>query len=184
MPALRILRLARTRRLAIVGSGTRKARAISAVVSPARVRKVRATRALSGNAGWQQVKIRRSRSSRTPLSPVASSPGSSGSANIATSCSLALPVALRRSLSMARLRRGGQPSTGASGDAVTRPGLKRPREGVLSALLGQVPVAGRPDQGRHDAPPLLAERFGDRRLDVRPHASQSGLTSITPNFAT
>ena len=29
MPALRILRLARTRRLAIVGSETRKARAIS-----------------------------------------------------------------------------------------------------------------------------------------------------------
>src|SRR3954464_10755602 len=53
MPAWRILAFARTRRLAIVGSGTRKARAISAVVSPARVRRVRATRASSGSPGGQ-----------------------------------------------------------------------------------------------------------------------------------
>jgi hypothetical protein len=37
--------------LAMVGSGTRNARAISAVVSPASVRSVRATRASSGSAG-------------------------------------------------------------------------------------------------------------------------------------
>src|SRR5215203_951793 len=183
MPALRILRLARTRRLAIVGSETRKARAISEVVSPASVLSVSATLASSASAGWQQVKIRRSRSSVTPLSSGASPPGSSGSVDTATSCSLSLPVALRLSLSIARLR-AVVVSQAPGRDAVTRPGLQRPREGVLGALLGQVPVAGRPDQGRDDAAPLLSERIGDRLLHLRPHASQIGLTSITPNSAT
>lgn len=32
-----------------------------------------------------------------------------------------------------------------------------PRERLLRALLGHVPVAGPPDQGGHDAAPLLAE---------------------------
>ena len=55
---------------------TRKARAISAVVSPASVRRVSATRASSDRAGWQQVKISRSRSSVDPArrSPVSRRP--------------------------------------------------------------------------------------------------------------
>jgi len=67
MPALLIFRLARTSRWAMVGSATRSACAISVVVSPASVRSVSATRASSGSAGWQQVKISRSRSSGMPL---------------------------------------------------------------------------------------------------------------------
>ena len=55
MPAFRIFRLARTSRWAMVGSGTRKARAISGVVRPATERKVSATRASGASAGWQQV---------------------------------------------------------------------------------------------------------------------------------
>lgn len=51
IPALRIFRLARTRRCAMVASGTRKARAISGVVSPASVRSVSATLASMGSAG-------------------------------------------------------------------------------------------------------------------------------------
>ena len=51
----------------MVGSLDRNARAISAVVSPASVRRVRATLASSDSAGWQQVNISRSRSSGTPL---------------------------------------------------------------------------------------------------------------------
>ena len=47
MPALRILCLARTSRLAMVASLDRNARAISAVVSPASVRSVSATLASS-----------------------------------------------------------------------------------------------------------------------------------------
>jgi hypothetical protein len=50
-------------RCAIVGSGTRKARAISAVVRPPSSRSVSATRASVDSTGWQAVKIRRSRSS-------------------------------------------------------------------------------------------------------------------------
>ena len=67
IPACWIFCLARTSRLAIVGSLARNARAISAVVSPASVRRVSATRASSDSAGWQQVNISRSRSSGTPL---------------------------------------------------------------------------------------------------------------------
>src|SRR5215472_6929111 len=63
MCASRIFCLARTSRCARVGSGTRKARAISAVVRPQRVRRVNATWASLPSDGWQQVKISRSLSS-------------------------------------------------------------------------------------------------------------------------
>src|SRR5439155_1788628 len=66
MPASLIFRLARTSRWAMVGSEDRKARAISRVVSPPRVRRVNATRDSMGRAGWQHVNIRRSRSSGIP----------------------------------------------------------------------------------------------------------------------
>ena len=68
MPASRIFAFARDSRCAIVGSGTRNARAISAVVSPPNNRSVSASCASGASAGWQQVKIRRSRSSRTSCS--------------------------------------------------------------------------------------------------------------------
>jgi hypothetical protein len=59
-PACSILRLARTSRRDIVGSEIKNPRAISAVVSPASVRKVSATWASRVSDGWQQVNIRRS----------------------------------------------------------------------------------------------------------------------------
>src|SRR5436190_1165773 len=55
MPASRILPLARTSRCAIVDSGTRKARAISAVVRPPRNRSVRATCAAGASARWPAI---------------------------------------------------------------------------------------------------------------------------------
>ena len=76
MPAFWIFCLARTSRLAMVGSLARKARPISAVVRPASVRRVSATRASSDSAGWQQVNISRSRSSVTQLSLGARGSGS------------------------------------------------------------------------------------------------------------
>ena len=63
MLASTILRFARTMRCAIVGSATRNAAAISAVVKPATARSVRATCASCASAGWQHVKISRSLSS-------------------------------------------------------------------------------------------------------------------------
>ena len=50
-------------RWAMVGSGTRKARAISSVVRPPSRRSVSATRASGESTGWQAMKTRRSRSS-------------------------------------------------------------------------------------------------------------------------
>ena len=51
MPASSILRFARTSRLAIVSRGTRKALAISSVLSPPSVRSVSATWASRASAG-------------------------------------------------------------------------------------------------------------------------------------
>src|SRR5262245_25189054 len=73
------VRLARTIRWATVGSGTRKARAISSVVSPPISRNVSATRASAASTGWQAVKMRRSRSSPMWSSRAASRSGSAAS---------------------------------------------------------------------------------------------------------
>src|SRR6266849_4271619 len=62
------VRFARTIRWAMVGSGTRNARAISSVVNPPSNRKARATRASGESTGWQAVNSRRSRSSPMSLS--------------------------------------------------------------------------------------------------------------------
>ncbi len=82
---------------------------------------------------------------------------------------------------VARHRR--QPGAGAARDAVARPALQRRREGILRALLGQVPVAGQSDQGRHDLAPFGLERLRDGGLDPGGHISQIGLTSILPTRA-
>jgi hypothetical protein len=50
-------------RCAMAGNGTRKARAISSVLSPHKARSVSETCASVDSAGWQQVKINRSRPS-------------------------------------------------------------------------------------------------------------------------
>ncbi len=181
MPAWRILRFARTSRWAIVASGTRKARAISGVVMPARVRRVSATWASKDSAGWQQVNMRRRRSSGTSSSSLTSaSPGSM----TATSQRLgrAQPGAPRPvDGAVAGHRR--EPGAGAARDAVAGPALQRGGEGILRALLGQVPVAGQADQGRDDPAPLGVERLGNGGLDVGRHISQIGLTSTDPSRA-
>ena len=98
MCAARIFALARVMRRARVASGTRKARAISATVSPATRRRVSATLASTDSAGWQQVKTRRSRSSST--APVGRA-GPSSCRRRACRC-LASRLDSRRSRSIAR----------------------------------------------------------------------------------
>src|SRR6266481_2652129 len=66
------VRLARTIRWAMVGSGTRKARAISSVVRPPSKRSVSATRASVERTGWQETNTRRRRSSPMSSSSAAS----------------------------------------------------------------------------------------------------------------
>src|SRR5215470_19057767 len=102
----------------MVGSGTRKAWAISAVVSPPRSRSVSATWARVASAGWQQVKISRSRSSCTVA---ASSGGSPRACSSAAWACRSWRDASRRRRSTARLRAvvmiqpaglGGSPAAG------------------------------------------------------------------------
>src|SRR5690349_14223574 len=57
MPALRIFERTRASRCAIVGTGTRNARAISVVDSPPTVCSISATCASSASVGWQQVNM-------------------------------------------------------------------------------------------------------------------------------
>ena len=77
---------------------------------------------------------------------------------------------------------GGEPCAGITRDAVTPPSLEGQHEGVLRALLGEIPVAGHPDEGRDDTTPLRTERGDDRGLDLgrTGHICQIGLTSIDP----
>src|SRR5438093_2247827 len=74
-PASASVRLARTIRWATVASGTRNARAISAVVRPPNRRSVSATRASVESTGWQVVNMRRRRSSPMSSSIAASRSG-------------------------------------------------------------------------------------------------------------
>ena len=76
-----------------------------------------------------------------------------------------------------------EPRSGAARYAVAGPALQRGGEGILRALLGEIPVAGQPDQGRNDPAPLGVERIGDGRLDLGRHISQIGLTSTEPSLA-
>src|SRR5690606_9290494 len=71
------LRLARTMRCAMVGSGTRKARAISPVLSPPSSFSVSAMRDSGGSTGWQAMSMRRKRSSPTSVSRTRSMSGMS-----------------------------------------------------------------------------------------------------------
>jgi hypothetical protein len=50
-----------------------------------------------------------------------------------------------------------QPGARVVGRPVARPALGRDRERVLGGLLGELEVAEEADQGRQDAPPLVAE---------------------------
>ena len=106
MRASAIAFLARTMRWPIVVSAARKARAISAVVSPPRRRSVRATRDSAGRMGWQAVKIRRRRSSPTSSSSRSirsvSVSGLFSSSVRPTSSSLAWAMVRWRKWSMAR----------------------------------------------------------------------------------
>ena len=160
MPAARTLPFARLSRCAIVGSGTRNARAISSVVSPPTSRRVSATCDSSESAGWQQAKISERRSS-----------GSGSSMSGSARCGLESREELR--LSRERLvapdqvdrpvsRRRDDPGAGVRRRSVPRPALDRCREGVLNRLLGEVEVAEDPGEDRDRAAELLAEGGGDR----------------------
>ena len=134
-----------------VGDGTRKARAISSVVSPPRVRRVSATCASGESAGWQQVKIRRSRSSGTGRPPLGRSSDARDFLRFWASAS-------RRSRSMALCRAVGTSHAPGSPARPPRPLLERHRERLLQRLLGHVEVAEEADQCGQARPCSRRER--------------------------
>ena len=209
MPAPTIFFLARTRRWAIVDSGTRKALAISVVVRPPTVRRVSATCACSPSAGWQHRNSSRSWSSSS--STAAGSPRSASSSlggavssrgrSSAQPQRLALPAQplLLPAQPVQRLvaRGGGQPRPGVGRDSVPRPGLQGRQAGVLVGVLGQVEVAEAAHERPEHASGLGPEHvLGDDRLH-HPAAlllgtapaqegdgkSATGRTSIAPKRA-
>ena len=134
-------------RWAIVGSGTRNARAISSVVSPPSRRSVSATRASVDSTGWQAVNISRSRSSPTSSSSAASrsrprtSPAALSSSWPSSSCFRVQRLPSAQLIDGAVLGGGHQPRAGIVRDAGCRPLLERGDERILGQLLGQADVA-------------------------------------------
>ena len=173
MPAALILFFARTSRCAIVGSGTRNARAISSVVRPPRVRSVNATWESSPSAGWQHVN---SSSSRSSLNTASSSTSSSTASGAATRCAFAAKVRSRRIRSIARFRAVVvEPGARIGRRALARPPFRGDRERLLGGVLGEIEVTEEADQVRNHATPLVAE-------DVVRQRSTSGRTSTAPPF--
>ena len=167
MWASAILRLARTIRLPIVGSATRNARAISPVVRPPSARSVSATRAGSSSAGMA--------AGEDQAQPVVDD-----HAPVVVHRRLLLVLGLEghqlgqplgavghrpvpaQAIDRAPPRGGRDPCPRIGRDAVAPPHRDRGLERVLHRVLGQLEVAGLPDQrGQHDRP-FVAERARDR----------------------
>src|SRR5215218_3216784 len=164
-----ILRLARTRRWAIVGSATRKDLATSLVDRAPSSRRVSATCASVESAGWQQVKMRRNRSSSTDSTssglPEPWSPGES----TATSPSSSRPRASRRRRSMARLRAvvviqppglGGRPSPGHLRRAMANASCTASSATSMSAKTRIRAATDRPDSSRKIRPTAASSSSG------------------------
>ena len=172
MPAARIFAFARTSRFAIVGSGTRNARAISSVVRPPSVRRVSATWASSASAGWQHVNTQLEalvgehglvEALLHGFGPVEQL-GLGGEGAVAAD-------AIDRAIA----GRGREPGARVVRGPVAGPALGGDRKRLLGGLLGEVEVAEEADQvGEHEAP-LVAEGL----LEAAYH-STIGRTSIAP----
>src|ERR671918_255276 len=175
-----ILRLARTRRRAMVGSATRKDRATSLVDRPPSRRRVSATCASVESAGWQQVKMRRSRSSCTGPSS-SGMPGSPwGGESAATSPSSSRPRDSRRRRSMARLRAvvviqppglGGRPSPGHLRRATANASCTASSATSMSLKTRISAATDRPDSSRKIRPTSPSSSLGA----ASPSRTPSGL---------
>src|SRR5919109_990556 len=171
MRASRILPLARTSRWAMVASGTRKARAISAVVSPPSSRSVSATWGPVAGAGGE----RRVAAGEDQAQPVVAHRALLGGFALVAmeQGGLGVPVLAGRLPAEAVDRPvaggGDDPPGGAGRQPCRRPPLHRRGEGVLDRLLGDVDVAEDADQDRDRAAVLLAEHPLDLRGGQRRH---------------
>ena len=172
MRAALILALDRVSRLAIAASSTRKARAISSVVSPPSRRRVSATWASRARAGWQQVKISRSRSSATPLTPSAAldpaQPGGVLGGGVEQG-GLGVPQVAGRLPSQpvdgAVAGGRGQPGPRVRGQPGGGPPPDGLDVGLLGRVLGDVDVAEPAYQTGDHAPVLLTEDLLEGRVE-------------------
>src|SRR5205809_3429581 len=158
------VRFARTMRCATVDSGTRKARAISGVVSPPSRRRVSATRASVESTGWQEMNTRRSRSSPTGLSSAASRSGAAPSCRASSSCpSASCFRSSRLSRGRASIARcfavamsqapglSGIPDSGQRSSAATRASCARSSARPTSRTIRVRPAIKRADSIRQTA---------------------------------
>ena len=172
MPASLILRFARESRRFIVSSGTRKARAISSVVSPPSARNVSAT--------WASSAERRMAAGEDQLQPLVGKGRLlhlvlHGLGHLEQARLLGeRPIAAE---AVDRAVAGGdrQPGARVGRRAVPRPALRRDRERLLRGFLGEVEVAEEADQRGEDAAPLVAEDLLEQR-----YLSTNGRTSTAP----
>ena len=164
MRALAIFCLARVSRLDIVCSGTSSARPTSAVDSPHSVCSASATCVSTASAGWQQVNTSRSWSSRS------TSGGSSGgpARGMASASFPGTGGLAAGDVDRAVARGERQPGPRLRRDTRARPGVQRPQDGVLHGVLGELQVAGVPDERGQHAPALVAHEAdeGGARGDV------------------
>ena len=172
-PGRPILRFARTSRWAIVGSGTRNARAISgggqAAERPQGERHLGLGAERRVAAGEDQLEplVRERRVvHRSVLRRLGhlEQPRLRGQGALAAD-PVDRPVARRRDEPGARVRR----------DPVPRPALRGDRERLLRGFLGEVEVAEEADQRGQDTAPLVAEDLLENR-----YRSTIGRTSMAP----
>ena len=185
MPAVTILRLPRVSRAAIVGSGTRKSRAMSAVVTPTTSRSASALATSGARAGWQHISTRRSTSSstRSPGSARTEPDVAAASASTTSSGTLRAAIASARSRSSTRRRAAVmQPRRGPLRDAVARPGARGRLHGVGEGVLDEVEAAELREEEGDEAPPLLAHRR--REGVVRRHCGSYPSILITGRIST
>src|SRR5438552_7781542 len=156
------VRFARTIRCAIVETGTRKARAISSVVSPPRTRRVRATRASYERTGWQAINIRPSKTTPNSSSVAESKsvPPCRRSTSRPISSCLRSSVLRRRIMSIPRCLavpmshapgRSGTPAEGHCSSAATRASCASSSAVPMSPTTRASPAINRADSIRQIA---------------------------------
>ena len=143
--------MARTMRWAMVGSGTRNARAISAVVRPPSKRRVSATRASVESTGWQAVNTRRQEIVADLVVERRVEIGAGQALLRLELVTELLVLALEQlvpaeMVDRAMLRRGHEPGARVARDALLRPLFERRDQRVLCEVLGDTDVAHDPRQ--------------------------------------
>ena len=169
--------LARLIRRVMVASGTRNARAISAVVSPPTARRVSAICEAGDSDGWQHRNSRMSVSSdvRRPAGRPAGASHCSGRIHRATASSRRRRACSLRSRSVSR-RDGDrdQPAARVVRDAVARPLRGGREQRLLHRVLGGVEVPVAAHQRAEDLRRQLAQQVLDAVAGTRGQTLQVG----------